>query len=143
GRVTAVGPGVVTITASLGEVAGSTEVTVPGVRSFDDLLTPLAGGGGPNEIVAENQLPGTPRSVWDVEGAGDPSIQGFATEISVNRGETVRFKIDTPATDYRIDIYRLGWYGGNGARKVATIQPSVPLPQIQPSCLSDPSTGLV
>jgi hypothetical protein len=143
GRVTAVGPGVVTITASLGEVSGSTEVTVPGLRPPDDLLTPAAGGGGPNEIVAENQLPGTPPSVWDVQGAGHPSIQGFATEISVNRGETVRFKIDTPATDYRIDIYRLGWYGGNGARKVATIQPSVPLPQNQPNCLSDPNTGLI
>ena len=38
----------------------------------------------PNEIVAENCLPGSPPSVWDVSGAGDPNIQGFATEISVN-----------------------------------------------------------
>ena len=38
---------------------------------------------------AENQLPGTPQSVWDVSGAGDATIQGFATDISVNQGETV------------------------------------------------------
>lgn len=144
GRVTAVAPGAVTITATLGSVSGKTEVTVPGLRAAaDPLLTAAAGGGGPNEIVAENQLPGTPPSVWDIEGAGDPSIQGFATEMSVNRGQTVRFKIATPSTNYRIDIYRLGWYGGNGARHVATVQPSAPLPQNQPACQSTPSTGLV
>ena len=53
-----------------------------------------------------------------------PSIQGFATDISVDQGQTVDFKIDTDSTDYRIDIYRLGYYGGLGARKVATIQPT-------------------
>jgi hypothetical protein len=34
-------------------------------------------------------------SEWDVSGAGDPSIQGFATDISVNKGETVSFKVKT------------------------------------------------
>ena len=50
--------------------------------------------------------------------------------------------MDTNATDYRIDIYRLGYYGGLGARKVATVQPSATLPQGQPACLNDPATGL-
>jgi len=48
-----------------------------------------------NPIVVENALPGSPQSEWDVAAAGDPSIQGFATDISVNRGSTVDFKIDT------------------------------------------------
>ena len=39
--------------------------------------------------------------------------------------------------DYRLDIYRMGYYGGKGARKVATVQPSAALPQIQPACLTD------
>ena len=95
-----------------------------------------------NEIVAENCLPGHPASEWDVNGAGSASIQGFATDISVDQGQTVNFKIDTLATDYRIDIYRLGYYGGMGARRVTTIQPSAVLPQIQPACLSEASTGL-
>ena len=89
----------------------------------------------PNEIVTENLQPGNPPSEWDVSGAGDSSIQGFATDISVDQGGTVNFKIDTESTDYRIDIYRLGWYQGNGARLVDTIQPSVSLPQTQPGCL--------
>ncbi|MEZ4683724.1 MAG: Ig-like domain-containing protein [Caldilineaceae bacterium] len=75
-----------------------------------------------NRIVCENALPGNPASEWDISGAGDPSIQGYATDISVNLGETVHFKIDTDATDYRIDIYRMGYYDGLGAR----LQPSSP-----------------
>ena len=31
----------------------------------------------------------------------------------------------------------MGYYGGIGARKVATVQPSAPLPQTQPACLDD------
>jgi outer membrane protein assembly factor BamB len=96
-----------------------------------------------NPIVCENSKPGTPRADWDVSGGGDPSIQGFATDISVDVGDTVHFKIDTPATAYHLDIYRLGYYGGLGARHVDTVAPSAPLPQVQPACPTDPVTELV
>ncbi len=94
-----------------------------------------------NEIVAENCKPGNPSSEWDIAGAGDSSIQGFATDISVDQGQTVRFKIKTTANNYRLDIYRMGYYGGTGARKVATLQ--IALPQNQPNCLTDTATGLI
>ena len=55
-----------------------------------------------NVIVTENAQPGNPSSEWDIDGAGDLSIQGFATDISVNKGETVRFKIKTDANAYTI-----------------------------------------
>ena len=97
------------------------------------------GSPGNNEIVVENCRPGNPASEWDVAGAGDPGIQGFATDISVAQGGTVRFKVDTTASDYRLDIYRMGYYGGAGARLVATVQPSVALPQSQPACDEDAS----
>jgi large repetitive protein len=96
-----------------------------------------------NPIVCENSKPGNPASEWDISGAGASSIQGFATDISVNQGETVHFKVDTDASAYRLDIYRLGYYGGMGARKIATVRPSVPLPQLQRDCLTDASTGLI
>ena len=95
-----------------------------------------------NAIVCENQLPGTPQSVWDVPGAGDASIQGFATAISVNVGQTEQFKIKTDASAYTIDIYRLGYYQGNGARKVASVSPSASLPQSQPACATDATTEI-
>ena len=95
-----------------------------------------------NEIACENQLPGTPQSVWDVDGAGDPSIQGFATQMSVNRGSTIDFKIKTDAAAYTIQIYRLGFYQGNGARKIADVTPSAVLPQNQPACATDAATEI-
>ena len=59
-----------------------------------------------NAIIAENQLPGTPQSVWDVPGAGDSTIQGFTTDISVDHGQTVSFKInDTANKPYHLDIF--------------------------------------
>src|SRR5205807_6764742 len=96
-----------------------------------------------NPIACENTKPGNPSSDWDVTGAGDASIQGFATEISVNKGQTVHFKISTNATSYSLDIYRMGYYAGAGARQIASITPSASLPQNQPTCLSDSSTGLI
>ncbi|MDB6000069.1 MAG: hypothetical protein JWP52_1768, partial [Rhizobacter sp.] len=96
-----------------------------------------------NAIVAENCLTGSPSSEWDIVDSGDPSIQGFATQFSVNRGTTVSFKVKSTAAGYRFDIYRMGYYGGVGARKVATVAPTATLPQTQPNCLSEAATGLV
>ena len=95
-----------------------------------------------NAIEAENCLAGNPLSDWYVDGAGSPNIQGFTTDMSVNVGQTIFFKIQTNASAYRIDIYRMGYYQGQGARLVASILPSAPLPQAQPPCLKDSSTGL-
>ncbi|HEU5472686.1 MAG TPA: DUF4082 domain-containing protein [Actinophytocola sp.] len=90
--------------------------------------------------MTENQLQGNPRSEWDLSGPASTSIEGFATSLSVNRGTTVSFKINTASANYRIDIYRLGWYGGLGARKVATIQRSTP--SIQPAPGGNATIGL-
>jgi len=95
-----------------------------------------------NPIEAENCLPGNPPGQWYVAGAGSSNIQGFTTDISVNVGQTVFFKVNTSAVTYSINIYRIGYYQGNGARFVASVSPSVALPQSQPPCLWDGSTGL-
>ncbi len=53
----------------------------PGTPGSPRLLSALT-------IAQENQLPGTPTSQWNiVNGAGNPKLQGFATDISVNHGE--------------------------------------------------------
>src|ERR1700693_4249261 len=95
-----------------------------------------------NKIEAENCLPGNDSSQWSVAGSGDSTIQGFATDMSVNVGQTINFKIKTTATAYTIGIFRLGYYGGLGARKVASVTPSAKLPQTQPACLADATTRL-
>lgn len=107
------------------------------ISAFGSCATPA------NQIEAENCLPGNPETQWDVSGGGDPSIQGFATDISVNAGQVINFKVNATATAYTIEIYRMGYYGGSGARLITTLKPSAKLPQTQPACLSDVLTGLV
>ena len=93
-----------------------------------------------NPIPAENAKQGTPASVWNISGAGDQNLQGFTTNISYDQGQTVQFKI-TANVGYRMDIYRLGWYGGDGARRVAAMT-GFPA-GVQSQCPLQPTTGLV
>jgi methionine-rich copper-binding protein CopC len=114
----------------------------PWLEALEDRT--LLSGGAVNPIVAENQLAGTPQSVWDVSGAGDATVQGFATDISYNVGQTASFKInDTAAAPYHLNIYRMGYYGGAGARLVATIDSSQTQHTVQPNPITNNAVGLV
>ncbi|HEU5426455.1 MAG TPA: N,N-dimethylformamidase beta subunit family domain-containing protein, partial [Actinocrinis sp.] len=97
-------------------------------------------GSGSNPVVCENSLPGTPMSQWYSPSAyGD--IQGFSTAESVQPGQTISFKVSAPS-DYKVEIYRLGWYGGDGARLMPT-SPTTTFPPItQQTCNRDSSTGM-
>ena len=95
-------------------------------------------------IIAENMLPGTPESTWEITGGGDPTIQGFTTDISVNHGSTISFKInDTKLAAYEIDVYRIGYYGGDGVRLVTTLSGSQVTKTVQPAPVMNAQTGLV
>jgi N,N-dimethylformamidase beta subunit-like protein len=90
--------------------------------------------------VAENQKPGTPG--WDLTDPAEArEIEGYASAASVNGGEPIDLFVHTAAARYTIDVFRMGWYGGAGARRVAGpierpgIAQDVPAP--------DPATGLV
>src|SRR2546430_1378537 len=61
-------------------------------------------------IACENTLLGVASTDWLVAGAGDQTLQGFATSMSVNVGQTVSFKISSTQSAYHIDILRLGYY---------------------------------
>jgi hypothetical protein len=123
-------------------VAMATAAVLPATRS--------AAAGNPcgppvlSVIACENTQTGDPESDWRVSGSGDSTLQGFATSMSVNLGDTITFKIKSTSSAYHIDILRMGYYQGNGARKlVSGLVPSAPFPQSQPACLSDASTGLI
>ncbi|HSS57408.1 MAG TPA: N,N-dimethylformamidase beta subunit family domain-containing protein, partial [Solirubrobacteraceae bacterium] len=106
-----------------------------GHAATDPCATPVT-----NPVACENSKPGTPTSDWEVAGDGDSTIQGFATKMSVNVGQAISFKVDTSAS-YHLDILRLGYYGGDGARKIAA---SVPVTaRSQPACLTAQATGIV
>ena len=95
-----------------------------------------------NPIVCENQLPGTPQSVWDVSDYST-AIQGFADPFSVNIGNSINFKIESPASSYKVNIYRMGYYGGDGARLITSLTPNISVSQTQPACSTNTVTGLV
>ncbi|MCX5251033.1 DUF4082 domain-containing protein [Streptomyces sp. NBC_00201] len=118
-------------------------------------MLPLAGsaqaasdpcGSGSNPVVCENSKPGTPKTDWFSPNAyGD--IKGFSTKESVQAGDTVQFKVQSK-TSYHVEIYRLGWYGGDGAREMSTAaQAAVTYPAnytTKPaSCTTKSGTGLV
>jgi hypothetical protein len=93
-----------------------------------------------NPVACENQLPGASPNDWEVDHI-DNTIVGFATSMSVNKGSTISFKVKSATSNYRLDIYRLGYYGGNGARlwqsNVAHTGTGT-----QPACLTQASTAL-
>jgi hypothetical protein len=125
------------------------------------LAAVTARGGTQNSIVQENtQNQGTPQNQWDLGGGqftgqGQWSgfglnqsgvthfLEGFADNISVNRGQQtpINFKINTDCNKYKIDIYRLGFYQGNGARLMTTIPMSSA--SVQPTPLVNTALGLV
>ncbi|MDX6654821.1 MAG: hypothetical protein QOH18_1535, partial [Solirubrobacterales bacterium] len=92
-----------------------------------------------NPIACENTKEGVEPEKWQINGIGDESIQGFATSMSVNIGQTESFKVKTPSTKYHINVLRLGYYGGDGARMIEpNIKPTASLPQTQPECMHEP-----
>jgi hypothetical protein len=74
----------------------------------------------PNPIQVENAQQGTDHAQWLPPAYPPTRIEGYASEVSVLPGEDVHFHVGTDDGDrYRIEVYRLGWYGGSGARLVA------------------------
>ena len=97
-----------------------------------------------NEIIQENAIVEgrTDKSYWDADHSTE--IEGFATDMSVNAGTRVDFKINVnggAGSDYLVEIFRLGYYGGSGAREVA--QWTNTNATVQPNALVNASTGTV
>jgi hypothetical protein len=90
-------------------------------------------------IADENAKPGTdwlPTNDGTSFGAGVVDV--YPARWSITRGETVRLKVRS-TTGYSLHVYRLGWYGGAGAREVATRTGLSTDPQPYPS--ADEDTG--
>ncbi len=47
-----------------------------------------------------------------------PNLRGYASQESVNRGESVNLHISSAFQRYVVSVYRTGWYGGTSARLV-------------------------
>lgn len=93
-----------------------------------------------NPIVFENLRRGTKR--WKLtRPALWREIEGYASLCSASAGETIEFYVSTRARSYTIEIFRMGWYGGKGARHVFGPVSVQGFRQVIPA--QDPETGLV
>jgi len=109
------------------------------------LLADPAHGQASNPIVIENQQAGT--SQWQVPFGAVGSdavgqIKGYASATSVNKGQNITFYVSVnPAQTYTIDVYRMGWYQGLGARLMQHIGPLNGVQQ--PTCPTSATTGMI
>ena len=82
-----------------------------------------------NLVVTENRKPGATdwqltRVRADRDGFRSPWIEGYCSKQSVKAGETIDIMVSTqPPRRFRIEIFRMGYYGGRGARPVTTLGP--------------------
>jgi hypothetical protein len=91
-------------------------------------------------IIEENEKVGTPG--WPL--SNDPTawdkVRGFADRVSAQRGETVGLHVSTAADTYRVEAFRMGYYGGVGARLV-WVSDDLPGGE-QPNPVTDAKTGM-
>jgi PKD repeat protein len=76
-----------------------------------------------NPVVNENNCQGTGTTSWRLTKYDTNGVAGFATEPSVNLGSSVTLKVGhfgSQNTAVNIFVYRMGYYGGTGARLVHT-----------------------
>ncbi len=91
---------------------------------------------GTNIIVRENERPGT--DSWQLENpALQHEIEGYASLTSVPVDGTIELFVNS-GTPYTMNVYRMGWYQGLGARQVAgpIERPAL----VQPACVREDET---
>jgi len=93
----------------------------------------------PQLIATENGKPGSAgwqlTKVWPNRGKGFRSalIEGYCGQQSVHAGETLTIHVSAnPARPFTIDVFRMGYYGGAGARHIAQFGPFQGKPQDDP-----------
>jgi hypothetical protein len=102
--------------------------------------------GAPASIAAENRAPGTrswrlPGAASSIGGAAHGAVAGYVAAQAIERGATQRVYVSAPGARFvRVDVYRMGWYGGDGGRLVLR---SAELPLVhQRPCAHSDQTGL-
>lgn len=67
-------------------------------------------------------------------------IEGYASRSSIDRGEAIDLFVNTASAEFDLEVFRFGWYGGEGARRVVGPRRLAGVRQPMPTC--DPDTGL-
>lgn len=92
---------------------------------------PSITSGPGSALAAENRRPGS--TAWRITlPAANHEIEGYASATSVNHGGAIDLFVNTAAPSFHLDIYRMGWYQGSGARLMRAV-PTM-RGRRQPSC---------
>jgi hypothetical protein len=83
-------------------------------------------------IVAENQKAGSAAWTAALRAWPESTLAGYALPISLAAGDSLHLFVRAQGAPVSIAIYRLGWYGGAGARLVAEHRSRPVAPQ--PAC---------
>jgi N,N-dimethylformamidase beta subunit-like protein len=67
-------------------------------------------------VATENSRLGT--TGWRIRAGTPRTADGYADRVSAQDGETVTLYVSTAARSFRVEAYRVGWYGGLGGRLV-------------------------
>src|SRR6476620_608715 len=103
-------------------------------------FTLLDAASGQNLIQQENLQPGT--TAWELTNPADNrQIEGYASLTSVPVGGDIDLFVNTQDTTYSLTVYRMGWYGGKGGRKVLGPQTLPGVQQVIPAV--DPTKELI
>ena len=111
-------------------LGGAAAVAIPGAAVA---AAELAGSSGPQQgkhataaarhgvpqrrTVSENSLPGDPD--WYITDQGAPdAILGYAGQSGVPPGQPVDLYVSTTSREFSVTAFRIGWYGGDLARRV-------------------------
>lgn len=99
-----------------------------------------ATGPGAAPVVRENARPGD--ADWLLaRPATARQVEGYAGAASVAGGEPIDLYIHTQAEAVQVEVFRIGWYGGRGARRVAgpirLAGVAQPMPEMDDSGLVD------
>lgn len=111
-----------------------------GVQIASVRLNYPAATAAPLTVRQENAKPGSPD--WELTNpSGHHEIEGYASATSVDRGEAISLFVNTAEPSYTIEVFRMGWYGGTGARKI--IGPILQAGVQQPPAHFVERTGLI
>ncbi|WP_390836045.1 N,N-dimethylformamidase beta subunit family domain-containing protein [Tautonia plasticadhaerens] len=119
------------------------------------LVSPTPGDRG-SVITEENARPGAvdwqlTRVRPDADGFRSPWIEGYCSKQSVAAGESIDLMVSTdPPRPFTVEVFRMGYYGGLGARLMTTMGPlpgeTQPVPEPGPKdvheCQWEPSASL-
>jgi hypothetical protein len=93
-----------------------------------------------NLIQRENRQPGT--TAWQLTNPADNrQIEGYASLTSVPVGGNIDLFVNTQDSRYTLTVFRMGWYGGKGGRKVLGPQTLAGVQQVTPTV--DPTNELI